>query len=475
MAGFAVLAAAASVLAAFALVLRGRASDDARLSKARQLAASAEANLDVDPELSILLAIESAKTTRTHDGTVLRETEQALHDALAASRVLTTVPGIGRTKGIAHVAELAPDGATFVAADVQGQTASLHDVRTGRRLATLRGHTGDVLAVGYSPKGDVVATGAVDGTARLWSAKTGELLHTLRAHRGAVLTTKFDAAGRRLATLGTDRAVRVWDVESGRKLQAFLGVHRRTEPESAWGEGVAFVGHDRIAISPWALGSPLSPVVARIFDLSSGAKVGTVERTGGNTGAREIAVSPDGTLLVANHGQNNPVELDLYRLPSGKLLDVVEAHVGGVLDIEFSRDGSVLATSGVDGVARVWQIRNGKLRELLALRGNPNPVMSVSFSGDATRLVTVGQISQEARVWDVSAAGRGEVLTLPGPESGPVLPAIAFTPDGRRLVASSGPAGTVRVWNARTGAQLVVIDGHARARARLRTASSAST
>ncbi len=463
LAGFACLAAAASVLAAFALVLRGRASDDARLSKARQLAASAEANLDVDPELSILLAIESAKTTRTHDGTVLRETEQALHDALAASRVLTTVPGIGRTKGLAHVAELAPDGATFVAADVQGQTASLHDVRTGRRLATLRGHTGDVLAVGYSPKGDVVATGAADGTARLWSAKTGELLHTLRAHRGAVLTTKFDAAGRRLATLGTDQAVRVWDVESGRKLQAFLGVHRRTEPESAWGEGVAFVGRDRVAISPWAYGSPLSPVVARIFNLSSGAEVGTVERPGGNAGASaaEIAVSPDGTLLAANHGQ---VEFDLYRLPSGKLLDVVEAH-STVLDIEFSRDGSVLATSGVDGVARVWQIRDGKLRELLALRGNPNPVMSVSFSGDATRLVTVGQISQEARVWDVSAAGRGEVLTLPGPESGPVFPAIAFTPDGRRLVASSGPAGTVRVWNARTGAQLVVIDGHARARA----------
>src|SRR5215207_6709737 len=56
LAGFAVLAAAASVLAAFALVLRDQARDDARLATARQLAASAEANLDVDPERSILLA-----------------------------------------------------------------------------------------------------------------------------------------------------------------------------------------------------------------------------------------------------------------------------------------------------------------------------------------------------------------------------------------------------------------------------------
>jgi WD40 repeat protein len=458
--GFAVLAAAASVLAAFALVLRGDARDEARLQKARQLAASAEANLEVDPELSILLAIESAETTRRHDGTVLRETEQALHDALAASRVLTAVPGVGRTKGLGHVADFAPDGASFIAADVKGHTASLRDAATGKRLATLAGHSGPVLAVAYSPKGDVVATGAEDGTARLWSAKTGELLHTLRAH-GAVLATEFDAAGGRLATLGTDRAARVWDVGSGRELQAFVGVHQRTDPELAWGEGIAFVGDDRIAISPWGgAGTRLSPVVARIFDLSSGAEVGVVKRPGGSAGARAIAVSPDGTLLAASHGAIDP-ELDLYGLPGGERLDVVEAHTGGVLDIEFSRDGSRLATAGVDGAARVWDIPNGKLREFLALRSKPNPVMSVSFSGAATRLVTVGQL-WGARVWDTSAAGRGEVLTLPGPESGPVPPAIAFTPDGRRLVASSGPAGTVRVWNAETGAQLLAIHGPAR-------------
>ena len=243
------------------------------------------------------------------------------------------------------------------------------------------------------------------------------------------------------------------------------------DPASAWSDGVAFVGDDRIAISPWASGdSHLSPVVARIFDLSSGAEVGVVKRPGGNTEAREIGVSPDGTLLAASHGEINP-ELDLYRLPGGELLDAVEAHTGGVLDIEFSRDGSVLATGGVDGAAKVWTTENGKLRERLALRSKPHPVMSVSFSGDATKLVTVGQISDEARVWDVTPAGRGEVLTLPGPESGPVPPAIAFTPDGRRLVASSGPAGTVRVWDAKTGDELLVLDGHARTKAPARGVS----
>ena len=72
--------------------------------------------------------------------------------------------------------------------------------------------------------------------------------------RGAVLATKFDAAGGRLATLGTDRAVRVWDVRSGRELQELAGVHKRTDVQDAWSEGVEFVGDDRVAISPWAAG-----------------------------------------------------------------------------------------------------------------------------------------------------------------------------------------------------------------------------
>jgi WD40 repeat protein len=463
LAGFGVLAASACVLAAFAVVLRGQARDDARLQKARQLAASAKANLELDPELSILLALQSAQTTRSHDGTVLQETEQALHDALHSSRVMAAVPGVGRRAGagMGHVAEFAPDGESFVAADATGHTASLRDADTGRRIAILEGHSDEVLTVGFSPEGDVVATGAADGSARLWSAETGQLLHTLRAHDGAVLATKFDSAGRRLATLGADRAVRIWNVRSGRELQELVGVHRRTRLLDAWSEGVGFVGDNRIAVSPWARGTGLSSVVARILDLSSGDEVGVVEHPSGETGAREIAVSADGTLLAASHAEGS--ELHLYRLPEGILLDAVEAHTGGVIDIEFSRDGTLLTTGGVDGAARVWEIHNDKLREVLALRGHSNPVTSASFSEDATRLVTVGEISKEARVWDVSPAGRGEVLTLPGPEkSGGFDGGIEFTSDGGRLVAPSGPEGMVRVWDAKTGDELLVLDGHAR-------------
>jgi WD40 repeat protein len=73
----------------------------------------------------------------------------------------------------------------------------------------------------------------------------------------------------------------------------------------------------------------------------------------------------------------------------------------------------------------------------------------------------------EARVWDVSPGGRGEVLTLPGAETDEHAD-IAFTPDGRRLVAASGREGTVHVWSVDTGATLLELDQHARTGAPVR-------
>jgi len=133
--------------------------------------------------------------------------------------------------------------------------------------------------------------------------------------------------------------------------------------------------------------------------------VSVVNDPAGPTQTVDIDVSPDGKLLVAGHAEG---PLQLYRLSDGRQLDV-EQNQGAALDLEFSRDGKFVATGGVDGVAKIWEVAGFMLRDVLGLRGHNNPVGSVSFSRDGTRLASWGQVSGEARVWDVSPAGRGEV------------------------------------------------------------------
>jgi hypothetical protein len=79
------LPAAAFVATGLTLVANGQreqATREARVASARELAAAAVANLDVDPERSILLAVEAVERTRSVDGLVLPEAEEALHRAV---------------------------------------------------------------------------------------------------------------------------------------------------------------------------------------------------------------------------------------------------------------------------------------------------------------------------------------------------------------------------------------------------------
>jgi class 3 adenylate cyclase len=111
--GTAVFLVVALAAGGLALVQRGRAQDEAeraerqaRVASARELAAAAVASLDVDPERSILLALEAVDATWETDGTVIPEAEEALHQALQQSRVVLTVDQGG---GLA----VSPDGSRF--------------------------------------------------------------------------------------------------------------------------------------------------------------------------------------------------------------------------------------------------------------------------------------------------------------------------------------------------------------------------
>ena len=94
----AVFAAAALIAGSLTVVATSqsnRRQRETRVATARELATAAVANIAVDPELSVLLASRAVETTRSSDGTVLPEAEEALHRAVVASRLDLEVPGAG--------------------------------------------------------------------------------------------------------------------------------------------------------------------------------------------------------------------------------------------------------------------------------------------------------------------------------------------------------------------------------------------
>jgi WD40 repeat protein len=79
-------------------------------------------------------------------------------------------------------------------------TVRLWDAATGAVLQTLKGHTGRVWAIAFSPDGKQLASASDDRTVRLWDAATGAALQTLEGHTGRVWAVAFSPDGSCLQT-----------------------------------------------------------------------------------------------------------------------------------------------------------------------------------------------------------------------------------------------------------------------------------
>jgi eukaryotic-like serine/threonine-protein kinase len=100
-----------------------------------------------------------------------------------------------------------------------------------------------------------------------------------------------------------------------------------------------------------------------------------------------------------------------------------------------------------------WQRQTHQ--ELKTLRGHSDGITSVAFSPDGQRIVTSSG-DQTVKVWE--AASGKELLTLKGHSAR--IRSVAFSPDGQRIVTGSQD-GMAKVWEAASGKELLTLKGHA--------------
>lgn len=263
--------------------------------------------------------------------------------------------------------------------------------------------------------------------------------------------------------------------------------------------------NDTSAVRRWLDGAPQ---VHRGWEwqylsAQSDQSVGTL---GGPLGATilELDFSPDG-MRVAGACEDGVVVV--RSLETGREQLRLSAHIGEAFRARFSPDGSLLATSGRDKLAKVWDSSTGAL--ISEFRGFDTPVTGIDFSPDGTRVAscnyriergtsTGAVVTGTIKVWDprsgselrtfsagdkplsmirwspdgarvacsswngsayvFDVASGAQVLELPLPDEGTynALNSIGFSPDGRFLVAGSKDR-TARVWDAASGEPLATL------------------
>lgn len=326
----------------------------------------------------------------------------------------------GHTKPLTNAA-FASDGLRVVTTS-QDRSAVVWDARTGGRICLIEGHEGVVNGAAFSPDGDRVLTASNDMTARIWDARSGNPVSVLAGHSVDVVVARFSPQGERVVTASSDASARVWDAETGTELLALEGGGHGLDRQLLFAiHDASFCAHGERVVTA------ARNQIATIWNSRTGEQL--VEFGGHSAavntarfdaaGKRVITAANDGTVRI----WDAETGCEMLRL------DVPEGPVNGAV---FSADGHRALAACSDGTARLWDTHDGT--EIAAF------VMD--------RPVDPGHLTY----WDYRT-GRMET----NDPQWDLLPRAEFDPTGSRVVTGARD-GTARVWNARTGWQIALLD-----------------
>lgn len=219
-----------------------------------------------------------------------------------------------------------PDGDELLSCSYDG-TIRRWDVATQEERGRIEFGAG-VYFFALAPDGNRIAAALTNKETALADRESGTVLHRFTDAAANVYSLAFDATQSRLLAAGQDRRARVYDLAANALTCA-------TEPTPASIQAAIFSSNGATFVTGGDDG------VIREFDATTGKELRTI--FSGSHAVNRLAYTRDGSRLVAA-GQH----LWFLEPLSGTLVATLRVTPEATWDLEFSPDGTMLATADLD-------------------------------------------------------------------------------------------------------------------------------
>jgi guanine nucleotide-binding protein subunit beta-2-like 1 protein len=258
----------------------------------------------------------------------------------------------------------------------------------GQPRRSLGGHSHFVQDIVISSDGQFALSGSWDATLRLWELNYGTTTRRFVGHTKDVLSVAFSADNRQIVSGSRDKTIKLWNT---------LGECKYTIDEQ---------GH-----TEWVSCVRFSPNIQN-----------------------PIIVSAGWDKLVK-----------VWNLTNCKLRTNLVGHTGYVNTVTVSPDGSLCASGGKDGTARLWDLNEGK--HLYSLDAG-DIIHSLVFS--PTRYWLCAATQSGIKIWDLESKTVVADLNKNYPDfqaktTNPACISLAWSADGTTLFAGYTD-NVIRVW-----------------------------
>jgi WD40 repeat protein len=126
-------------------------------------------------------------------------------------------------------------------------------------------------------------------------------------------------------------------------------------------------------------------------------------------------------------------------------------HRGAMYSLAASPDGRHVATGGIDGTIRIWDLESGEL--VRALVGHNYYVYGLSWAPNGNLLASAGSFDNTLRLWDLQKGDQSQLFK--GFEA--YVHHVAWSPDGSKVIAAGGSSGWIWLGEGKEGKKILEV------------------